>query len=908
MLIGRTAEQEEIGRLVAGSRLGDSHVVVLTGEAGVGKTALLEDVVSGLAGFRLLRATGLETEQDIPFAGLLQLLGPALGALDSIPAPQAQALSTALALRPGTGGDRLAIGAATLSLICAYADDGPVAVVVDDLHLLDGPSAEALAFAARRMAADPVLLLLAGRTPEVDATVAGLPQTRVSGLDLEGARTLLSRTVDRPVPEDRVRDLFLTTAGNPLALIELGPGLDRLGGAAPGLPVSVPAAVTGAFSRRLRLLDEAARAVLLVAAVSGGDLRVASDACRHLGLDVTRLGDAADEALVTVQDGRIDFRHPLLRAAAYSDASAADRRAAHLAVAHVLPEAETDRRTWHLSEATWAPDPKVADLLVRAGEHAAARAAYSVASTAYERASRLSPAPEHRAERLFHAADTAWSAGLARRALSLLADLRPLTADPARRARALRLEASIAASAGALREAGDMLVDAADLARTPDDEILPLADAVLASFYLGDVARSTRLAERLTPLVASATSPRARALGLMAAGMAGVLAGRGGAAQIRDAVPLLEGTPALREDPRSLPWLLLGLLFLRDSHGGSALRVEGVRDRAGVDMLPSVLFLLGRDQATTDSWTLAAATYAEAIRLAQETGQTTQRAMSLAGLCWLESRMGEEVGSRQHAREVLDLCADRSIHLGEVWALFAQADLELSLGDAAAAVEQCHRLTELLDYQGLDDVDLAPLPELTDALLRLGRVEDARACATTYSVAARAKGQPWALARAERAAGLTASDDGFDRHFERALDLHEQTRDRFEVGRTRLAYGERLRRAGRRVDARSHLREALAVFTDLGATAWAGRAAVELAATGESVHRRATTWRPALTPQELQVSLQLTAGRTTREAAGALFLSPKTVEYHLRKIYAKFGIHTRTELAAVVADLTGPPR
>jgi DNA-binding CsgD family transcriptional regulator len=311
-----------------------------------------------------------------------------------------------------------------------------------------------------------------------------------------------------------------------------------------------------------------------------------------------------------------------------------------------------------------------------------------------------------------------------------------------------------------------------------------------------------------------------------------------------------------------------------------------------------LLFTLARDQATTSSWTEARANYAESMRLADETGHVTERLMSTAGLCWLESRQGREESCREHAQEVLEHPTVGQLHMAEAWVCHALGDLELSLGEPGRALPELRRLTALLEEHEMADVDLVPGPELVDALLRLGEGEEAARTAAAYGAGAEAKGQPWALARAARSRGLVAPADAeADRCFERALELHEATLDVFETARTRLAYGERLRREGRRVDARSQLRPALETFEELGASRWGERAAAELAATGESVRRRGADPRSLLTAQELQVSLLLVEGRTTRETAAALFLSPKTVEYHLRKVYTKLDVRSRSELA-----------
>jgi DNA-binding CsgD family transcriptional regulator len=391
--------------------------------------------------------------------------------------------------------------------------------------------------------------------------------------------------------------------------------------------------------------------------------------------------------------------------------------------------------------------------------------------------------------------------------------------------------------------------------------------------------------------------------------MAKVLSGTGGIDEIRAAVPLLAEHADPLAHPEALPWLMTTPLFLRDSGTGDELRriVDAVRSRMGVGLLPNVLFHVARDQATSTGWTRASANYEEGIRLARETGQDSELAMSLAGLAWLESRQGRSAACRDHAAESVRLCSERGIRMGEAWCLFALGDLELAEGDARAAADAFLELGRRLGQWGIVDPDLSPGAELVDALLRLGQSEQAAAEAHRFAATARAKGRPWSTARAYRALGLVADDAEVDQPFLDAVEAHQETRDLFETARTLLAYGARLRRAGRRLDARPRLRSALETFEDLGAALWARTTAAELEATGETVVRRSSSGIDSLTPQELQVSLLLAEGRTTRETAAALFLSPKTVEYHLRKVYAKLGIHSRVDLAEVLLEMPEPP-
>ena len=561
MLLGRGSETQTLNRLVAGARLGEAAALVVLGEPGVGKTALLEDAVAGLSeGFRVLRATGVETEQEIAFSGLSQLLAPTPEVLDQIPPPQAAALAGALALRSGVPTDRFAIGAATLSVLSLYAEQGPVALVVDDGHLLDRPTLEALAFTARRLQADPVLILVAARHFELGDALSGLPALTLSGLAPDPARALLAETSGGPVTDDEFAELYRRTEGNPLALREFGTDPTTITPELPGLPERASGVVTRAFARRLRLLGESAREVLLVVTVAGGELRLAGLACRELGLDLSLLADAEDAGLVATGEGQgavpspLDESRGLLRRErGATPPSAPGRRGCAPRERRDSPGLAPGGRGVGSGCGGGGP-PR------GAGDEAFGRSGYAVAATAYHRSATLTPAAPERCVRLLRGAEAAWAAGEPSRVTTMLDALADL--DPAGElaAGALELRAAVAARTGQLREARDMLMAAADHESSPDRAVVLLADAVHAAFYLGDTATSLALADRLADLIARVTTLRARALGLMATGIALVVAGRGGAEEIRAAVPHLESSDELRADPRRLPWLMLAPL------------------------------------------------------------------------------------------------------------------------------------------------------------------------------------------------------------------------------------------------------------------------------------------------------------------------------------------------------------
>jgi DNA-binding CsgD family transcriptional regulator len=900
MLLGRADERREIEQALARARSGASAVLALAGEPGIGKTALLGYAADRRAGMRLLRARGIESEAQVPFGSLLELIRPALVLLDKIPAPQAAALEAALALRPAAAQDRFAVGAATLSLLAAYAEQAPVAVLVDDAQWLDGPSAAALLFAFRRMVADPVAVLIAVREGESSLLDgADLPVLRLGGLSLDEAALLVPG-----LPADAVRRLHQATAGNPLALRELATdaGDGDLMLAPEGAPVMVSPRISRAFLRRANLLDPHARQALVLAAISGtGDLATLERAAARLGIDLSGLGAAEHAGLVSLDAGTVEFRHPLALSAVYADAPASQRRAAHRAMAAVLPDRDADRRAWHLAAAAVGPDETASAALAQTASRSRDRSAYATAAAAFERAGRLVADGEQRAWLLWQAAEAGWLAGLTERAVALLDEARALAGDTRTLIEVDRLAGHIATLRGPVMN-GHAILTAAAAQADPESAVAMLAEAASACFYAGDPAEMLAVAEKAQAGLPANPSVRARFLAAIALGMARIFGGDAatGTAAVHQAVALAENSPELRDDLRLLPWLALAPLFLRQSDAGRSLlghAMQTARSRAAVGVLPSALNLIARDQATTDRWAIAESTYQEAIDLARESVQQTEMAFSLAGLAWLHARRGREEEGRAAAAEALDLCRGTGMRLHEIWATAALGELELGLGDAARAVVLFEHHQQLLDDLVITDPDLSPAAELVEGYLTIGRHGDAQRAASRFSAAAEAKGQPWSKARALRAQGMLADEDSFAAVFERAISLHEQTPDTFEAARTRLAFGQRLRRSRNRVLARKQLRTAVDDFDRLGARPWADRARAELAATGETRRRRDSAGIDDLTPQELQVALLLTSGKTTRETAAALFLSPKTVEYHLRHVYQRLGIHSREELA-----------
>jgi DNA-binding CsgD family transcriptional regulator len=905
MLVGRDRERGAIERVLERARSGASATLALVGEPGIGKTALLDHAKARASGMQLLQARGVESEAQIPFASLLELLRPALGLLDRIPEPQAVALQSALALRPARAQERFAVDAATLSLLATYAEQGSVAVLVDDAHWFDGPSAEALLFAVRRLVADPIAVLVAVREGEPSLLDgADLPTIRIGGLSREQSASLL----DGLSPDAAAR-LHDATAGNPLGLLELARDADELVLAPEGAPVLVSARISREFLRRTGELDEAERrALLLLATSDSGDLALLERASRGMGVELSALSAAERTGLVSVRAGSVEFRHPLARSAIYAGARPAERRAMHRALASALPDRDIDRRAWHLAAAAAGVDEQASAALEQAGARARDRSAYATAALAFERAGRLAADAEPRARLVFAAAQQSWHAGSVSRAVALLDEARASTGERARVLEIDELAGHIATRQGPVMRGHAILTAAAEQA-DPERAIAMLANATAACFWAGNPGAMLVVAERASSLLPKGAPARTRFLASIAIGMARVAGGdaAAGSDAIQEAVALAGASAELRNDLRLVPWMAIAPIFLREAGTGRVLldhALEVARQHSAIGALPLVLNLIALDHATTDRWAMAEATYLEAIGLARETGQQTDLVFGLSGLARLQARRGREGECQANVEEALALCDRLGTRLHEVWVVEALGMLKLGLGEAELALEHLERQQQLVGQLGITDPDMSAAPELIDACCRLGRVQQARTLAEEFSAVAQAKGQPWSIARALRGQGLVASNEAFASNFEEALEQHSNTPDAFEEARTQLAYGERLRRARNRKLAREQLRAALDTFELLDARPWIDRTRAELAASGETLRRRDPSTIDELTSQELQIAMLLAGGKTTREAAVAMFLSPKTIEYHLRHVYLKLDIHSRDELARALPRRT----
>ena len=906
VLHGRVEERARIDLLLAGAADGRGGALVVRGEPGVGKTALVTDATDRATDVAVLWTAGIESESPLAFAALHRLLRPVLGQADSIPAVQARALRGAL----GEGGDRGQVGdgaaddrflvfAATLALLAEAADELPVICVVDDAHWLDAASAEALLFVARRLHADRVAVLFAVRDGESRQFEGlGLPELLVPGLDADAASALLAQHAGVAMTDAVREELSSRTGGNPLALIEL-PGVlseGQLAGRLP-LPAQLPLTqgVERAFLDRCRRLPDEAQALLLVvAADDSGRLSIIRQAAARLGAGEAALDAAERSGLLRVQGEELRLRHPLVRSAVYGAATTSQRQRTHRALAEVLTAAgDPDRGTWHAALATTGLDDAVAVDLDIAAARAARRGGHEAASTASERAAELSSSADARARRLLAAAVSAWLAGDGTRARALADDVRHRTDDPLLRADADRLRGRIEYHIGS-PEAGRRIVLSAaqqvaglDSARALEMALLATA---LATWSWGvpaddDVAAATEETApgRLHCFAALLRGHRH----FLHREMADAAADWREAFRIGRTLPpdvdLLSnlGVAALHlADAEAVAWTYGGLLVLaRD--GGSVTNTVWALSR-----LPSA-------QVAVGDWSAAAASANEALVLARGIGQAPLTAMPLAWLALLAAFRGEPAGPEALA-ELEGMRAGGP--LGIVGAATADMTEWVNGVRASTAADVDGALHHLQRIRHPTIARSAALDRL-EAAHRAGRPDLVQQWVTELTSFAAQVGMASPAATAEHGRALLAADDVAERHFQDALHLHDAAGRPFGRARTQLAYGEFLRRNRRRVDARPYLRAALQVFTELRAEPWAERARQELRASGETARKRDVTTTATLTPQERQTALLVRSGLGNRDIAARLFLSPRTVEYHLSNAYQKLGVRSRGELA-----------
>jgi DNA-binding CsgD family transcriptional regulator len=907
VLAGRDAERAEIAALLDAARAGTGGALVVRGVAGSGKSALLADAVAAAASapsaFRLLRTSGAESESPLAFAALQRLLWPLRGKIGALPVPQQAALRAALGEAEGDG-DRFLTFLGTLSLLADAAAEAPVLAVVDDAHWLDDASAAALLFCARRLQAERIVLLFAARDGEAHAFDApDLPTLLLGGVTGEDATALLATRAGHAV-DPAVRDhLVAATAGNPLALGELADALtgDQLAGRLP-LPAQLPltGGVERAFLDRYRRLGEPAQRLLLLAAADDtGRLTVVRDAADRLGPGDDALDDAERAGLLRADGDQITLFHPLVRSAVYGTASSTQRRTVHRALADVLA-ADPDRRAWHLAAAADRPDENVVAALDDVAERATGRGGHEAAGAAWARAAELTAAGPARGRRLYLAAAAAWLGAHPSRAAALAAAATAEVTEPLLRAQLLALQGQIQWNTGSLHDGYDLVAQAAQLAGGADPALAQQL-AVIAAALAVYGARSPHAVDPAELAAAPAPDAPARVRAAAALLRGFTAAARQdwscAAESFRDAFAL---TDADVRDDHVQRNLGIAALVIGDDEHGLRLHEQLLTAARHAGALPTVEYALTRGaqlQIAVGAWANAAGAATEAVPLAASTGHPGMIALPTAQLAVLAARRGDDDADR-----LIDEAAGiRTAHPGGVTDIVVVDLLHWSRGLRAARqpATALHHLEQITEA-GVSR--LAAIDRLETAV-RVGRDDLARTWLRELTAFASGTGVPAAVAVVEHGRALLAEGPVAEGHFRRALTAHADSLRRPDRARTELAFGEFLRRTRRRVDAREHLRAALSLFEDLGATVWADRAAAELRASGETARRRDVSTTTDLTPQERQVAALVRQGLSNRDVAAQLFVSPRTVDFHLRGCFAKLGVSSRTELTALPLDL-----
>jgi DNA-binding CsgD family transcriptional regulator len=910
-LYGREQEQAAIRELLTSARSGAGGSLAVLGEAGSGKSTLLTHLIRQDAeGMSLLTTSGVESEAPLAFAALQRLLRPLMPQLDDVPVPQARALRVAFGEEAGEAGERFLAFMGALSLLAAAAEDAPVLVVIDDAHWLDEASAAALHFIARRLAVEPVAMLWAARAEGPRGfEAADLPVLQLGGLGVDGASAILAEETQTDVAPEVAALLLASTGGNPLALHELPSVLtpEQLSGKAPFPPrLPVTERVERVFLDRARGLSSDAQTLLLVvAADDSARLATVLAAVSELGCSPDALAEVERSGLVSVADGIVSLRHTLVRSAVYSAAPSAERRRVHAALATVLTGADAaDRRAWHRSSSVIEPDASVVAELAAAAERAERRGGHEAASAAWVRAAELSADASQRATHLFSAAMASWISARPDRARHLVDQAIVEAEDPPLLAVARRLRARIEWNTGSVMLAYRMLLEAAVDAAGHDAVLARelATEAVSIAVWCGGDASSGVDPTALVPDPGAAASARERTYHEMLHGLDRVVAGEVAAAMgpLRRAFETHAGLP---EDYDLLPGLSIGAMHLGDfdrAEGYLHRLLSRARHDGGVVMVLYALTRLAMVDVVSGRWSDAVSAAAESISLGETTGHDVLADTPVALQLLVAALRGDEASFDELAPrlDVATSVAPVGV-LGVVLRDLVHWAHGVRQGSRPTATfhrlaQMSHELTKRM--AGLDRLEAAA---------HSGQTDVARAWADELETFAAATGHAWAAAMAEHGRALLASPKTATSHFERALQLHDQAATAgqprpFNRARTELAYGELLRRERRRVDARPHLRAALDVFIELRAASWAGRAAGELRASGETVRKRDdASGAVVLTPQERQVAQLVKKGMSNRDVAAQLFVSPRTVDFHLRNVFAKTGVTSRAELVGL---------
>jgi len=899
-LFGRQREREVLDRVLEGAREGRGGVLAVYGEPGVGKTALLEYSIEAGRNFRISRTSGVEGEMELAFAALQQLCSPSFDLLEHLPQPQREAVEVALGLSAGRPPNPFLVGLAVLNLLSEAAEEQPLLCLVDDAQWLDSGSARVLAFVARRLLAERIAMVFAAREP-LEA-LDGFAELQVEPLGHRDARALLDSVLPARLDERVLEQIVAETRGNPLALLELPRGLTpaQLAGGF-GLPGALPlsARIEQSFERRLaRLPRDARRLLLLAAAEPVGDPAVLWRAGELFGIPESAVDIVESDGLL-VLGPPVAFRHPLVRSAVYAAVEPNERREIHRALAEATdPKLDPDRRAWHRAQAAAGPDEDVAAELERSATRAQARGGVAAVAAFLERAAALTPEPTHRARRLLAAAAAKRDAGDLEAALGLLGRIEAGTLDELGEARIDLLRAQIASEQRRGDDAGRLFLAAASRLERLDPELTretyleALGGAMASDAQVVGGPATVAAAARAGP--PAAVPPRTVDVLLDAFAIRltdGFAAAAPALAQALEHLLTLDisGDGADR-------WLSLS--GLRDSNIVAeeiwddeamyllaARQVQAARDAGALGHLQFALSFLARNHMLAGELTAAALLIDEARVIAEATGNPPLVSAPMILAAWR--------GQESEASELIEASFEEAARQGWTSNNYARCVLYNGLGRHDAALEAaCEAMQP-------DPIGYGTLlvPELAEAASRAGdRARLETACAW-LSERTGAISSAWLTGIDARVRALLSESDVADAHYRESIAHLSRTRVRLELARTHLLYGEWLRRERRRIDAREHLRTAFEAFTSMGAEAFARRAERELLATGEHARKRTIDTLGDLTPQEAQISRLASQGHSNKEIAAQLYISPSTVEYHLHKVFRKFGVKSRTQLA-----------
>ncbi|WP_272895284.1 LuxR family transcriptional regulator [Nonomuraea sp. MG754425] len=907
-IYGRTAEKAAIDAVLAGARARESGVVVVRGEEGIGKTALLEYAAARATGMRVLRGAGVEAEAELPLAGLHLVLAPVLHLRGRLPGPQSAALGAAFGLAGAERGDRLLLGLATLSLLAEAAAD-PLLVLVDDVQWLDRYSAEVLSSVARRLRSEGIALLFAARDdyPMPAQGVPGVRELRLTALDRDSGAALLGDLAGH------VKDHLLAEArGNPLALLELSAALtpEQRAGELPGGTLHphhgpMSGRLESVFARRVGALPERTRLLLLAAAADdSGDLHLLLAAGRRLGAGVADLEPAEHDRVIHVRGDRLSFAHPLFRAAAYRSASLSARMAAHAALSAAFRQGGmADRGAWHRAAAVHGADESVATELEHTAGDARARGGHAAVATALCRAAQLTPDPGQRARRLDAAAQAALDAGMTAFAAHLADRAWPIARDPLVRAGLATVRAAVAQQQDLRARPEELAESAAGLAeQAPETAATMLLFALISAWSGGEPHHTSRLAARAAAVPGS--SPMLADVTAAIAHLAGERPARA-VPHIRSLVQQLAGTadPAIWQH-LTVQWWCLWLADIDTAQQSAAALADRCRAQGGIGMLPRALLHLARTQLLLGRHRDVLSTGEEGLRVARHTGQPHFAGHLTGLLACVAAIEGDQERCTALTEDVLaGGVSERGIE-----GVYARALLDLGHGRHEAVLRRLTQIPEALTgHHPAIDHSLGTAT-LVEAAVRQGRPDLATAPLDRLRQWAQATGRPWTLAVAARCQAQLADGEEAERRYEHAVRLHRQdAANLFEAARTHLLYGEFLRRKRQRNRARPLLRAALDTFERLGAVPWIDRVRSELRATGETSRpqEQAPGLLDRLTSQERQVVRLAAAGLSNAGIAARLYLSPRTVSYHLYKAYPKLGVGSRNDLARMDLDRDG---